>query len=328
MIRNLVINTLGFAGIPAMLHKALKRKGITILAYHGVLDKALPFDDWCFISQKAFEEQIRYLSENFNIVHLSEAVAMLDRGDVDQPTAVITFDDGYQNNYDFAFPILKKYNAPATIYLVSDQMDGDDTIWFCRLNQALVNTANSSLSWNGMHLHLSTPSGKSAASARIQSSLKGMENSRLLEEVATLIERLGGNPNQPIENHSPYRLLSQTEIDEMRDSGLVEFGAHTCSHAILSRLSAEEQAREINGCKTAIENMVGRSCDHFAYPNGSTQDHDPVTAQLISDAGFASCVNMRPGANMPDTERMHLFRYGIGSDTTFSRFKLMVHHIR
>lgn len=328
MIRNLVINTLGFGGVPALLHKALKRRGITILAYHGVLDKPLPFDDWCFISEETFEQQVRYLSENFNIVHLSEAVAMLDRDDVDKPTAVITFDDGYQNNYSFAFPILKKYNAPATIYLVSDQMDGEDTIWFCRLNQALANTQTTQLSWNGMHFNLSSPAGKAAASARIQGSLKGMVNARLQEEVAKLIATLGDDPQAPIESNSPYRLLSQAEIDEMRDSDLIEFGAHTCSHAILSRLSAEEQKQEIEGCKTAIEQMIGRSCDHFAYPNGSTQDHDPVTAQLISDAGFASCVNMRPGANFKDTERMHLYRYGIGSDTTFSRFKLMVHHIR
>lgn len=328
MIRNLVIKGLGFAGIPAMLHKTLKRRGISILAYHGVLDKPLPFDDWCFISQETFDEQIRYLSAHFNIVHLSEAVQMLDNGDVDKPTAVITFDDGYQNNYDFAFPILKKYNAPATIYLVSDQMNGEDTIWFCRLNQALSETSETALSWNGMHFNLSSPAGKAAASAQIQGSLKGMVNSRLNTEVKQLISTLGGDPDKSIENHSPYRLLSQAEIDEMRDSGLVEFGAHTCSHAILSRLSAEEQAREINDSKLAIEGMVGRSCDHFAYPNGSVQDHDPITAQLISDAGFASCVNMRPGANLPDTERMHLYRYGIGSDTTFSRFKLMVHHIR
>jgi len=328
LIRKLVIDALGFAGIPSLLHRVLKRRGITILAYHGVLDRSLPFDDWCFISQETFEEQIRYLSQHFNIVHLSDAVTMLDRGDIDKPTAVITFDDGYQNNYDFAFPILKKYNAPATIYLVSDQMNGTDTIWFCRLNQALADTRETSFSWNGMQFDLRTPAGKSAASARIQHSLKGMINHRLNEEVKKLIRALGSNPEQPVENHSPYRLLSQTEIDEMRDSGLIEFGAHTCSHAILSRLSSDEQSREINECKTAIEAMVGRSCDHFAYPNGSTQDHDPVTAELIGKAGFVSCVNMRPGANLPETERMHLFRYGIGSDTTFSRFKLMVHHIR
>lgn len=328
MIKNLVKHALGFAGIPAFLHKTLKRRGITILAYHGVLDTPLPFDDWCFLDKVEFERQISYLSRHFNIVHLSDAVRMLEAGEVDKPTAVITFDDGYQNNYDVAFPILKKYNAPATIYLVSDQINSDDTLWFCRLNKALSETNLKNLNWNGMNLALASPECKAQASARIQSSLKGMMNERLKEEVSEVIQTLGGNPVEAIESHSPYRLLNQSEIDEMRDSGLVEFGAHTCSHAILSRLSEAEQQREITESKKAVEVMVGRPCTHFAYPNGSTQDHDPVTARIISEAGFESCVNMRPGPNMPDTEPMHLYRYGIGSDTSFSRFKLWVHHIR
>lgn len=328
MIKSVVKNALGFGAIPALLHKTLKRRGITILAYHGVIDSPLPFDDWCFLDKAEFERQVAYLSQHFNIVHLSEAVQMLEQGDVNNPTAVITFDDGYQNNYEVAFPILKKYNAPATIYLVSDQIGTDDTIWFCRLNQALAETRENKLRWNGMSFDLSNAAATASASARIQSSLKGMVNERLKREVSALILALGGDPDKSIPDHSPYRLLNQEEIDEMRDSGLIEFGAHTCSHAILSRLSEAEQKQEIEGSKAAVEKMVGKPCTHFAYPNGSTQDHDPVTARLIEDAGFASCVNMRPGANLPDTERMHLFRYGIGSDTEFSRFKLWVHHIR
>ncbi|MGB0467217.1 MAG: polysaccharide deacetylase family protein [Pontibacterium sp.] len=328
MIKNLLINALGAGRLPAFLHKALKRRGITILAYHGVLDHSLPFADWCFLDKAEFERQIRYLSQNFKIVHLSEAMQLLKQGKVDQPTAVITFDDGYQNNYDVAFPVLKKYKAPATIYLVADPINTEDTIWFCRLNQALADTKSKQFTWNGMQFNLSGAQSKAQASARIQASLKGMVNNRLNQEVDRLIRLLGSDPEQPVPDHSAYRLLNQAEINEMQDSGLITFGAHTCSHAILSRLSEDEQRREINDSKSAIEQIAGKPCTHFAYPNGSTQDHDPVTAELIKAAGFESCVNMRPGANLPETDPMHLWRYGIGSDTTFNRFKLMTHHIR
>ncbi|MGB0733923.1 MAG: polysaccharide deacetylase family protein, partial [Pontibacterium sp.] len=291
MIKNLVKNIIGFGPIPSLLHKALKRQGITILAYHGVITKPLPFDDWCFIDEQTFEDQIAYLAKHFRIVHLSEAVKMLDEGKVSEPTAVITFDDGYLNNYDVAYPILQRYNAPATIYLVSDQIGTDETIWFCRLNQAIAETTSSSLDWNGYTFDLSNEGAKSATSATIQRSLKGMHNHRLNQEVADLINTLGGDPTRTIESDSPYRLMSQAEIAEMQASGLVEFGAHTCSHAILSRLSSDEQKQEIEGSKSAVEALSGQPCIHFAYPNGGPQDHDPETASIINNAGFISCVN-------------------------------------
>jgi peptidoglycan/xylan/chitin deacetylase (PgdA/CDA1 family) len=323
----MVKNILGFGAVPAVLHKVLKRKGITILAYHGVIKEPLPFDDWCFIDEKTFEDQIAYLAKHFRIVHLSEAVKMLDEGRVEEPTAVITFDDGYQNNYDVAFPVLKRYNAPATIYLVSDQIGGEDTIWFCRLNEALSETTETHLSWNGMQFDISSEAGKAYASAEIQRSMKGMKNERLNLEVAKLVLALGGDPQRPVQKDSPYRLMSQEEIAEMQSSGLVEFGAHTCSHAILSRLNAEEQKKEIAGSKRAVEELSGAPCLHFAYPNGGPNDHDPETAKILEQTGFQSCVNMRPGTNLKDTPRMHLHRYGIGTDTSFSRFKLWVHHV-
>lgn len=328
MLKKLLIDALGTASLPALLHKLLRKKGITILTYHGVVETPLPFQDWCFLDQHSFEQQIRYLSQHFRILSLSDALKQLDAGEVTEPTAVITFDDGYRNNLTVALPVLQRYNAPATIYLSTDLIGTDNTLWFCRLNQALAETGLTQLNWNGLSLPLTCAATKSAASARLQNALKGMPNPRLLAAVDELITALGGDIHRIQPDDSPYRMLNPSDIQQMLQSGLIEFGAHTCSHAILARLDGEAQRAEICGSKAAVENLTGQPCEHFAYPNGSIQDHDPLTVEILQDAGFRSCTNMRPGSNHPSTHRMHLHRYGIGADTEFSRFKLWSHHLR
>lgn len=328
MLKQLLMGALGTAGIPALMHKLLRKKGVTILTYHGVTASPLPFEDWCFLDQHSFEQQIRYLSRYHRILSLSDALQLLDAGEVTEPTAVITFDDGYRNNLTVALPILQRYNAPATIYLSTDLIGTTDTLWFCRLNQALAGTTLTDLSWNGLHLPLNNAAAKSAASARLQNALKGMPNARLLAAVDGLITQLGGQLH-PVQNEaSPYRMLDLADIQQLQRTGLIEFGAHTCSHAILARLDSHAQREEISGSKAAVEALTGQPCVHFAYPNGSIQDHDPDTVAILREAGFVSCTNMRPGSNVPATDRMHLHRYGIGADTEFSRFKLWSHHIR
>ena len=328
MLKNLIINTLGCGPIPALLQKKLKRNGVSILAYHGVIDRPLAFDDWCFLSTEAFEEQVAYLSQHFKIVHLSDAVKALENGPVDEPLAVITFDDGYRNNLTKALPILKKYNAPATIYLVTNQVATDETLWFCRLNHAIEQTLAQQLTWNGKHYTLGSAIEKSQTSASIQQSLKGMHNDRLLEAVNDIAKTLDVDISQEVAQDSAHRLLSADEMQTLLDSGLITFGAHTHDHTILARLSEAEQKQQIALSKAGVEAITGEPCEHFAYPNGGHHDYDPTTAKLLKEAGFKSCVTMLTGNNIDLTYPYHLNRYGIGSDTAFSRFKLWVHNIR
>ncbi len=312
--------------LPEMLHRSIARNTLSIVTYHAVIASPLPLFDWCFLDVSSFRKQIMYLRTHFNVVPFSKAIELVENGKIDKPTAVITFDDGFQNNYDIAFPILREAEIPATIFLSTKFVDTDDTIWFCRLNRAFGKTRKPYLDWNGCAFYIGDPKNKADASARIQSRLKEMPHPRLLKEVRKIISELGDHPDYPIKADSPYRMLGTDPIMEMVQSGLVEFGAHTHRHTILSNLSLEDKQKELVLSIRRVKELTRKPCELFAYPNGRAEDYDSETITLLASFGIRAAATTIPGPNSTSTPLMQLRRYGIGEDIDLAKFQAMVHH--
>src|SRR6266852_1601112 len=136
------------------------RNQLIILMCHGVVQTPLKVYSSCFVDESSFRGQMKYLKKYFVVIPLSEAVERLRNGEIHQPTAVITFDDGLQNNHDVVFPILREAGLPATIFLPTELVNTNDTLWYCRLNLALSETNKPSLVWNGCSFDLSGPGPK------------------------------------------------------------------------------------------------------------------------------------------------------------------------
>lgn len=314
--------------LPQLFQKKFEKKSLTIVTYHAVIDKPLPLNDWCFIEKSNFYEQMLYLKEKFNIINLSKAVELLKSSEIYEPTAVVTFDDGFQNNFDTAFPILLELGVPATIFLNTKFIDTDDAIWFCRINRAFEETKKNMLYWNGCEYKLKSQKDKIIASASIQASLKKFSHSRLLNEVRKIILCLGGDPDQGVAKNSPYRMLCSSAIDKMKKSGLIDFGAHTHSHAILAGLPRIDKKLEINNSIMDVEKLTNETCKAFAYPNGGIDDFDDETIKCLESCGIKLALTMIPGPNSTNTNLFQLKRYGIGGNTSISTFKTIVHHFK
>jgi peptidoglycan/xylan/chitin deacetylase (PgdA/CDA1 family) len=312
--------------IPQLFHKLAYRDELTIIMYHGIIRSPLVVSDWCFVDEDIFKMQIEYLKRHFEIISLSEAVERLRNGGIKRPTAVVTFDDGYQNNFDVAFPILCKEKIPATIFLTTGLIDTNDTVWYCRFHLALSQTHRPFVEWNGLKLDLSTLDLKAKASMTIQDDLKELPPQQLMTAIRDIILKLDGDPDCSIEVDSPYRMLNKNAIAEMAASGLVEFGAHTHQHLILSRLSAVGRFNEIRRSIDIIRELTGRQCKYFAYPNGRKQDYDLDSIQHLKACGIQMAVTTISGPNDRMTPVMELRRYGVGSDLSMAGFQLMVHH--
>src|SRR5688572_1485299 len=136
-------------GIPRLLHKKVFWNEVTILMYHAVVRSPLKIGHECFLSEDLFRTQMSYLKKHFEVIHLSDAIRRMQDGLIHRPTAVITFDDGFQNNYDICFPILRSEDLPATVFLCTGCIDTNSTLWFCHLNRAMTNTTLTSLEWSG-----------------------------------------------------------------------------------------------------------------------------------------------------------------------------------
>jgi peptidoglycan/xylan/chitin deacetylase (PgdA/CDA1 family) len=312
--------------IPQLFHKLAYRDELTIIMYHGIIRSPLVVTDWCFVDEHSFSTQLEYLKKHFEIIPLSEAVERMRNGGIKRPTAVITFDDGYQNNFDVAFPILCKEKIPATIFLTTGLIDTNDTVWYCRFNLALSQTHRPFIEWNGFKFDLSTLDLKAKASVAIQDNLKELPPLQLMATIRDIILKLDGDPDCSIEIGSPYRMLNKNAIVEMAASGLVEFGAHTHEHMILSSLSAEEQLNEIRRSVDAIHELTGRPCKSFAYPNGRMEDYDSDSIKHLKACGIQMALTTTAGPNNRMTPSMELRRYGVGADLPMAEFQLMVHH--
>lgn len=278
--------------------------------YHGVTREPFPFTPSCFVHERAFRRQTAYIESRFQVVPLAEAVGRLRENGGGSNLAVLTFDDGFQNNYDVTFPVLREANLPATIFPVTGLLSSRDTLWYCRLADALARTERDSFRWKGRSFDLDGAKSRLPIAAAIEETLKEYAHPRLLRETRWICSLLGVDPDRPIERSSPFRLLDARAIDEMVDSGLIDFGGHTTSHAILGQLAPDEQRREIFECVESIEALTGEPCTLFAYQNGTPGDYDAATLTLLREAGIRLAVTTTWGINDPEAPPLLLKRFG------------------
>jgi len=300
--------------------KFKQRNGeVVVLMYHGVVNSQPDIPDWCLLREEQFESQIKFLKDNFNVVSLSDAVEDLKNDTVNGPTAVITFDDGYQNNYEIAFPILKKYQVPATIYLTTKYIDSEETIWTGTLQDAFGKTTLNKMEWRGESLDLGSMESKRKSLATIKSMLKKEHLSVIEQSTSEIVDYLSGGEGFRIEPSSPYRMLSSDMIQNMAKSNLIEFGAHTHRHPILSGLSSQEQREEIERSVEIVSEITHARCRTFAYPNGGEDDFTEATVSVLGEVNMSSALSTMMGVCKKETPIMEYPRYGVGDDTDFKR---------
>jgi peptidoglycan/xylan/chitin deacetylase (PgdA/CDA1 family) len=326
LIQGAVHRALAASGIPPLAHRLLPRQRVTILMYHAVVTSPLAVPDWCFLDERAFRLQLEYLAGRFDVVPLSEAVRRLRQRTVRRPTAVITFDDGFQSVHDVALPVLKRMGLPAAVFVVSGLVDTDDTPWYCRLNRALAAATRRSLQWREETFAFDSAPARGRAGVVLQRRLQELPHPLLMHELAAVVGALGDDARRPINPGSPYRMLGARELGAMAAGGLFEVGAHGASHAILSLLPPEERVREVTESVRAVARMTGRACRFFSYPAGRAGDYDREVRRVLGELGIEAAVTGVAGANVPTTPRLELRRHGVGADTDMAEFQLMVHH--
>lgn len=302
---------------------------LLILVYHTVVREVLDPQDPCFTPEGQFRREMLRLGElGYCFLPLEEAVGRLRRGAVDRPTVCVTFDDGLSGVFHCAYPILRELRIPATVFLVTDLIGSADTIWSCRLLDALSRTRSSSLAWGGRAFDLSTPEARRRSSWSLQALLKERDDQALDADLAEIRSRLGVATDEPLPAASPFRLLTAGQVAEMAASGLIRFGAHTARHTILTRTSREQARREITQSVAAVAALTGEPCRTFAYPNGRAQDFDTGTAEFLREAGVDIAVTTCPGWNRPSTPPLALRRVVAGEPSDESGFSWTLNPLR
>ena len=315
-------------GLAGRAVKMIRGTPLTVLMYHAVIETPLPLPDYCFISAQEFAAQMDWLAERgIRVMPLVEAVSALEEGRLEKPTVAITFDDGYRNNVEVALPTLKRHDFPATIFLTTGYTDGTKTLWPCRLSLALTTTMSHELSWRGLTVSFADKSARANALARLQEAIK-LEAGAAPHDAVAEIERALGVPVDPSVPHdSPFAMMDINDIATAKGSGLLEFGAHTVTHPILSHLDDAQLEREITGSIDAVEDFTGQPCCSFAYPNGRTIDFDDRALHHLSERGIRIAVTTTSGSNRRGIESLRIMRQGVGPEMSMVRLAAAVYGV-
>lgn len=265
--------------------------------YHRVARTTV--DPWRLaITPANFEEQIRVLHERTELVRLADLRDRLRVGRCRKPLVALTFDDGYRDNLLVAKPLLERFGAPATVFVATGLVGQSRHFWWDRLALTCLSGAplprELSLSFNARTFmvedHQLELPGQSGARARVRlhgSLWRHLSRMDATEREAVLrdIERWASTNAEPDSSALP---MTEAELRQLVDGGLVEVGAHTVSHPLLSSLTRSEKYCEIEASRYQCMQLVGKMPDHFAFPNG---DFDDESVALVRAAGFKLACN-------------------------------------
>ena len=228
------------------------------------------------LSVAGVRAQFTYLRRHFRVVpllHIAEQVA--SKRALDRYAVALTIDDGRRNCYEFLFPLLKEFDFPATLFVVSSFMRGEDWIW------------TDKVLWLGEQ----SRRPEELVPGKLEPVFKSLNRMRP-EARNAQIEAMAASAEISIPQRPPpkYVPCSWSELRVMADSGLMDIGSHTVTHPTLSSITDEESWWELTESRRQIEEGIGRTVRSFCFPNGMPGDYRPSQVRQLADAGYACSV--------------------------------------
>lgn len=259
---------------------------LLVLTYHRVSPEAESNLLNTIITLKTFIKQIDILSGKYPVVKLSEAINQCQSGQAWSKTQVVlTFDDGYRDNYEIVFPILKQKGLPATFFLVTDYIGRNKPLWDWEI-VTMLNKNIDRIEIEGEIIHKRKKESDLSFAFRILDKMRSA-GFKERQKVMDFLREHSKIENLP--DFSRDSCMTWEQVKDMSDAGM-EIGAHSISHRSLSRVPLEEALYEIKGSKKIIEKNTNKPCNHFAFPFGSQRDYNQTLIDHVRNAGFQTCL--------------------------------------
>ncbi len=289
--------------------------------YHRVIPKNPLVQDGMYVSPETFDSHLCFLSKYFVIVSFSELFSdnslHLTYKKNDKPRCILTFDDGWKDFYEHAWPILSMHQKPATVFLPTKFIGSDEIFWSDQFAYILSNRkkAVSINSLDSDTAHCIEMLNKLAGPywKQLESGIEILK-AYPLEKIIRILKIL--HRVWKVEDDTrKHNFLNWTEVQELHASGLISFGSHTVNHQILTSLNRESVRSElILSFQDLMErNLFDESCRSFCYPNGN---HTDEIAGMVRSSGYSLAVTTKSGWNNEKTNLYTLRRIGVHEDMT------------
>ena len=259
-------------------------------------------DNNLVVSSSIFEEQIKFLKKNFNVISINDISKNLEI----KKKIVITFDDGYLDNYENALPILKKYNCPAIIYVVTSFLDNKNYPWWLKIWKIIQQ--NNNIIYQKEKIDVSNKHLKFKIYHFFCNKISLMKHS----EQNLFFENLSKNLRD-FQFGKNNEFLSSDDLIKLNKNDFIEIGCHTHYHQNLRILSDQELNEEINLSKSLLEKILNKKINHFSIPFGTKNTFSSKSIELLKKFNFQTIVTTEHG-NFNKKKIFRIPRIGIGNN--------------
>jgi peptidoglycan/xylan/chitin deacetylase (PgdA/CDA1 family) len=265
--------------------RKFRENPLAIIYFHHVFEHKNEYhpDD---ITSTEFEMKIKYLLKHFNIFSLPEAIKLLKAKRLPPKALVITFDDGYQDNFNVAALILKSNNCPATFFISTSGVE-EGYLWNDKVEQLLDSTKINTISANiiGQEIAIKSKIEKIKAFQLLLSKLKFLSHEKRTLKLKKLADELG-------DIECKRTMMTADQVEKLHQDGFT-IGAHTHNHTILTTENINDCQQELLNNKNKLEAMINNKITFIAFPNGLferdfTLEHCNLAKNMEFEAGFST----------------------------------------
>ena len=296
--------------------------GIYSFNFHRIGDWEKTRFDPCVFScnSQQLDDLIVFFKQNFDIISITEAVALVNQSPKKSygKYLVITFDDGYKDNYTQAFPVLKQHNVPACFFIATSLIGNKKLPWWDRIAYNYKTNKFTSIKLSSWETTVKYKGDDKTFVRDILAATKISQDpiEKQLKEIEHLFPLEGELPTQ--------EFLSWDNLEEMILHGM-DVGAHSHNHEILANLSQDEMIFELTHSKMLIEQNLKYKVSSFSYPVGSQGTYNESVTKALVDCGYDIAFNFQPGINVNVADNKYdLRRFSVEPSTTINSVKSML----
>ncbi len=275
-----------FFKIKQKLYKLFHPSWGEILMLHRVVQKGslLDANRQMEITPELLEKAILdYQTKGYRFISMDEVHEIMSTPKrLKQKFVCFTFDDGYADNYELAYPIFKKYNCPFAIYITTDFPDGKALLWWYVLEDLLMSNTELKLG-DGSCYDCSTIEKKNSAFDAVRQKIFNLPTESVKQSLANLFV----NYDYSFDDKNKTLALNWNQIEVLAKDNLCTIASHTVSHAVLTNMNVEQVETELRDSKIKLEQCIQKKVEHFAYPYGASNES---VMNLAKKVGYKTAV--------------------------------------
>lgn len=292
------------------------------LCYHGVTrykSKGIENFSKKHINVKDFYDQMIIIKKKCNILDINSIYHHLSNNiSFKKNSVAVSFDDGFENNFSQALPILKKLKIPAIFYICPESIEKKVLFWVDKIEASIINTKKKSISLSSIKKTYSLRSNneKKRAILKIKNLCKNFPVYKKDNIISDLIKKTKVKISVKFSDN--YKIAKWSQIISASKNNLFEIGGHSLEHNIFTKLPENKLKNEISKCKNLIEKKIGKKVRHFSYPEGK---YNSNTIKILKELNVLTCPIASGQKNTKKTDVYKIKRIMVGfNNKKFPKF--------